>query len=83
MITVGVRELKQRTSDLLRQVRQSGQEIQITYRGKVIALIVPVRRPVQDETGDAWDTLDTLAAEIGARWPERLTSVDAVSEGRS
>ena len=82
MLTVGVRELKQRTSDLLRQVRQSGKEIQITYRGEVIALIVPVKR-AQNDAGDAWATLDTLAAEIGAHWPEELTSVDALAEARA
>jgi prevent-host-death family protein len=83
MITVGVRELKQRTSDLIRQVRQHGREIQITYRGEVVALIVPVMRPAQTETESAWATLDTLAAEIGAQWQEGVTSVEAVVEGRA
>ena len=82
MLTVGVRELKQRTSDLLRQVRQNGKEIQITYRGEVIALIVPVKRTPGDP-GDAWATLDALAAEIGAHWPDELTSVDALAETRA
>ncbi len=79
MITVGVRELKQRTSDLIRQVRQDGKEIQVTYRGNVVALIVPVHRP---STRDAWANLDTLAAEIGAHWPEGVTSLDALTEVR-
>ncbi len=79
MITVGVRELKQRTSDIIRQVRQNGMEVQVTYRGEVIALIVPVRRPAPK---DAWTSLDTLAAEIGARWPEDVSSLDALNEVR-
>lgn len=83
MITVGIRELKQRASDLLRQVRQNGQEIQVTYHGEVIALIVPVQRPRQEESSDDWASLDTLAAEIGAHWPEGLTSIDALAEVRA
>ncbi len=78
-ITVGVRELKQRTSDIIRQVRQNGLEVQVTYRGEVIALIVPVRRPAPK---GAWASLDTLAAEIGARWPEDVSSLDALNEVR-
>ena len=79
MVTVGVRELKQRTSDIIRKVRQNGMEIQITYRGKVVAIIVPVRRP---ETGGAWASLDALAAEIGAHWPKDITGLDALNEVR-
>ena len=82
MLTVGIRELKQRTSDLLRQVRQNGKEIQITYRGEIVALIVPVKR-TQNDAEDSWATLDALAAEIGAQWPKELTSVDALSEARA
>ena len=83
MITVGIRELKQRTSDLLRQVRQDGADIQVTYRGEVIAVIVPVLRPDQANPNNAWADLDTLAAEIGAHWEEGITSVEAVTEGRA
>ena len=83
MVTVGVRELKQQASELIRQVREDGKEIQVTYRGEVVALVVPVKRLSQNETKAAWDHLDTLAAEIGARWPDGVTSVDAVAEGRT
>ena len=82
MITVGIRELKQRTSDLIRQVRQKGVEIQITYRGDVVAVILPVKRPAQEDTQAVWASLDRLAAEIGARWPEDLTSIEALKEAR-
>jgi len=82
MITVGVRELKQRTSDLIRQVRQDGKEIRVTYRGDVVALIVPVQRPEPQDARAAWANLDTLAAEIGAHWPADVTSLDALNEVR-
>ena len=83
MVTVGVRELKQQASELIRQVREDGREFQVTYRGEVVALVVPVTRPRQTDIEDAWEQLDILAAEIGARWPEGVTSVEAVAEGRA
>ena len=46
MLTVGVRELKQRTSDVLRRVRERGEEVEVTLRGRVVARLVPVsQRP--------------------------------------
>lgn len=83
MVTVGVRELKQRASELIRQVREEGQEIQVTYHGEVVALVVPVKTSPQNKGKVAWDQLDVLAAEIGARWPSDVSSVEAVVEGRS
>lgn len=82
MIIVGIRELKQRASELVRLVRQDNQQVQITYRGKVVALLVPVERPDQDTNKDTWSHLDVLAAEIGANWPNEVSSVEAVTEGR-
>ncbi len=81
MISVGIRELKQRTSELIRLVRESGSEVQITYRGEVVALLIPVTRSSQNEA-QAWAEIDHLAAEIGARWPEGVSAVEAIAEGR-
>lgn len=33
MVTVGVRELKQETSQILRRVREEGEIVEITYHG--------------------------------------------------
>ena len=41
MTTVGVRELRQRASDLLRRVDR-GETIEITDRGRPVALLTPV-----------------------------------------
>jgi prevent-host-death family protein len=40
MTTVGVRELRQRASDLLRRV-ENGETIEITDRGRPVALLTP------------------------------------------
>ncbi len=42
MPKVGVRELKNRTSEILRAVREEGVEYVITYQGRPMAVILPV-----------------------------------------
>ena len=82
--SVGVRELKQHTSQILRQVRQRSVEVQITYRGQIIARLLPVRQTKSTlaRRSTVWTDLDELAAEIGARWRAKVSAVDAVREGR-
>jgi prevent-host-death family protein len=81
MLTVGMRELKQQTGRLIRRVREHGDEILVTYHGKVVARIIPVA-PATQQAQRAWDNLDHLAAEIGGRWPEGVSAAEAVAEGR-
>lgn len=83
MVTVGIRELKQQASELVRKVREDGVEVQITYHGKVVALLVPVAEADQKEQeANAWMDIDHLAAEIGARWPKGLSASQAIEENR-
>lgn len=84
MVTVGVRELKQQTSKILRRVREEGETIQITYRGELIARLVPVNPPTPsaEEMSAIWADLDELTAEISAKWPEGVSAVEAVREVR-
>jgi prevent-host-death family protein len=42
MPRVGVRELKNRTSEILRTVREEGAEYIITYQGRPAAVILPL-----------------------------------------
>jgi antitoxin (DNA-binding transcriptional repressor) of toxin-antitoxin stability system len=41
--------LKQRASELVRMVHETGKEVQITYRGQVVALLIPVKRAQKDD----------------------------------
>lgn len=83
MVTVGIRELKQQASELIRTVRETGAQVQVTYHGKVVALLVPVAPAANpDAEKHAWDDLDSLAAEIGARWPKDVSAAQAVTEAR-
>ena len=83
MKTIGIRELKQQASAIIRQVREDGEDFQVTYHGEPVALIIPLGPSSNSEEGDqTWAAIDHLAAEIGARWSESVSSVEAVAEGR-
>jgi len=52
MDEIGVRELNQQTSKILRMVRDSGRSVAITDRGRRIAVIHPVQSDVYAELVD-------------------------------
>lgn len=84
MPTVGVRELKERASQLVRGVRERGVEVEVTYRGRIVARLVPVSRGAAAgrRAARAWSNLDRVAAEIGTRWPRGRSAVEEVRNGR-
>ena len=86
MRRIGVRELKEQTSRVLREVRESGEIFEVTNRGRVIARLVPAghRPPVaeQEKVAAVWADMDQLAAEIAAHWPKGVSAVEAVREQR-
>ncbi|MBI4822179.1 MAG: type II toxin-antitoxin system prevent-host-death family antitoxin [Deltaproteobacteria bacterium] len=70
MASVGVRELRQSASELLRRV-EAGETIEVTDRGRPVALLTPVSTAIGLEllrqTGDATPpraTFDTLPAPL-------------------
>jgi antitoxin (DNA-binding transcriptional repressor) of toxin-antitoxin stability system len=69
----------------MRRVREKREAVEVTYRGEVIARIVPVSPPAQrDQALSAvWTDIDQLAGEIGRHWrPEGKSAAETVSEGR-
>ena len=84
MLAVGVRELRSRASEILRRVRERGEEIEITHHGRVVARLVPVspERARLGKAAAAWSSLNRVAREIGARWPRGHSAAHAVREGR-
>jgi prevent-host-death family protein len=66
MRTIGVRELKEHASKVLRRVRERGEEIEVTHHGRVIARLIPVsrERPRPRASAAAWSTLDRVAKEV-------------------
>ena len=83
MRTIGVRELKEHASEVLRRVREDGEVFEVTYHGRVVARVVPAPQPDDGASAEAfWEKWDQLAAEISERWPAGLSAVDAVREER-
>ncbi len=84
MREIGIRELKERASEVLREVRESREPISITLRGKIIAHIVPAddKQSALERDLAIWAEMDRLAEEISAHWPPGVSAVDAVREQR-
>lgn len=84
MATVGVRELKARASQLVRGVRERGVEVEVTYRSRVVARLVPVvaRQSSDRRTARAWSDLDRVAAEISTHWSRGRSAAEGVHNGR-
>jgi prevent-host-death family protein len=81
MSSVGIRELRQRASELLRLV-QAGETIEITDRGRPVALLTPLRQDnalnrlraageVSAAEGDLSDLPEPLDLPRGAEAPSR------------
>lgn len=83
MAEIGVRDLKEKTSEIIRRVRGGKESFDITYRGRVVAWLVPVEGPQGEEDWRKfWAEMDRAAEEIGKKWPKGLSAVDAVREQR-
>ncbi len=84
MVKVGIRQLKEHASDLLRRVRERNEIITITHRGRAVARLVPVTDEDSEkaEARTIWAGMDELAQEIDVHWPEGVSAVDAVHEQR-
>ena len=80
--SVGIRELKRDASRIIRQVRETGEEMVVTVRGEVVAVLVPVAPPRRARRRSPWSDFDALAREIGRRWPRGTSASAAVREQR-
>ena len=81
---IGIRELKQRANEILRQVREKQETFTVTYRGKVVAKLVPVvdASIEQERTSAIWTQMEELSREIGTLWPPGMPAAEAVAEQR-
>ena len=84
MEEIGIREFKQRASEILRQVREEHESFSVTYRGKVVAKLVPAMDPSADQevASAIWTRMDDLSREVSAHWPAGSSASEAVSEQR-
>lgn len=81
MPEVGVRELKVRASEIVRDLRDRGTRYIITYRGRPVGVLVPLEEARLSETSgsDPWAELVRLGEEIGQGWRSPLTGAELLS----
>jgi prevent-host-death family protein len=75
--TVGLRELRQEASELVRQV-ESGEEIEITVSGRPAARMIPAA----PRTWQSWDRVaDLFAGRPDRNWSSDIELVDQTLTG--
>jgi prevent-host-death family protein len=93
MPNVGVKELKDQATEILRNVREEQVQYIVTYHGRPVAVLLPVdeawMRAEQDRAvraarpnADLLAELEALRAEIDASWSSEKTAVELIAEGR-
>ena len=84
MLSVGIKELKRDASAIVKRVREQKETIEVTYRGSVVAQIVPVESDDERQArfDSVWQQMDALAEEISSKWTGGQSAVDAVRESR-
>ena len=85
--TVGVRELKNQTSRIIRSVREDLSEYVVTLRGEPVAVLRPLteeeaQRLRRVELDTALEEIRALAQEVASAWTSEKSGVELVSEQR-
>ena len=91
MSLIGVRELRQQTSEVIRRVREEGVEYVVTYKGRPVAVILPLDteqaeaemvRASKGAVLGSWEQYERLAEEIRQAWPVDLSTQDLIDAVR-
>ncbi len=93
MPKVGVKELKDQATEILRNVREEQAHYIVTYHGRPVAVLLPIDEAwLQTEQDRAARSarpspellaeLEALRAEIEASWRSDKTAVELIAEGR-
>ena len=92
MPAIGVRQLHNRTTEVVREVREAGAEYVVTHQGRPVALLLPVdterleramlEAGKQAAATTAWERYARLAAETRERWPPGRRSGAALDDVR-
>jgi prevent-host-death family protein len=87
MSLIGVRELRQQTSEVIRKVREERAEYVVTYQGRPVAIILPLDadqaekemvRAGRKAILDNWERYELLAEELRRAWPADLSTQDLI-----
>jgi prevent-host-death family protein len=84
---IGIRELKNNTSKIVRAVREERAEYVVTVRGEPVAVLRPLaeektRKYSKDEVDRLMAELGELAERVSKAWKSPLSAVEAVQEQR-
>lgn len=91
MAFIGIRELRQKTTEILRCVQQNGEAYVITQQGHPIALLSPldqekiqtaILRSAHQSIADGWQGYNRLANELRRKWPKDLSTQSLLDETR-
>jgi prevent-host-death family protein len=85
--TIGVRELKNQTSRVIRTVREDLSEYVVTLRGEPVAVLRPLteeeaERLRQADINTGLAELKALAQEVATAWTSDKSGVELVDEQR-
>ena len=85
--TIGVRELKNQASRVVRAVREEMAEYVITLQGRPVAVLRPftdddARRLSQPEIDKTMGEMKALAQQVGEAWKSPKSGVELIEEGR-
>ena len=85
--TIGIRELKNQTSRIVRAVREDGVEYVVTLHGEPVAVLrafsdEDAQQLQQAQTDQALAQMKALAQEVAAAWVSPKSAVDLVDEQR-
>lgn len=84
---IGVRELKNRATEIIRDVHETEAEYVVTLRGEPVATLRPYRsgkdeRALHAETAESLTRLDALAREVAQAWRSPASALDLLEQQR-
>lgn len=91
MSLIGVRELREQTSEVIRRVREDLAEYVVTYQGRPVAIILPLdAERAEREMAQAgkkavlsdWERYERLAEELRRAWPADVSTQDLIDSIR-
>ena len=84
---IGIRELKNRTSSIVRQVREQSAEYIITHHGRPVAVLRPINEEDVEsleahKAVESWHKLLEIGRTLAEREPEAKSAVTILEEIR-
>ncbi len=90
MALIGIRDLRQKTSEIIRRIQEENAEYVVTYQGKPVALLLPIDTEEVEKamleagkrSATGWERYKKIAEEIRREWPEDVDAQKVLEEIR-